>query len=262
MGFVKTADELARLERPLTTPRFVNGQSLRVDFLTDPDWLESVLPPPLTPADTPRMTAMVGRWQSNCVGDYNGGAIYVAARHGDIEGDYVLSMWMNTDKAIIFGRDVFGEPKKQGHGQIYRSGERMTAWCERDGVKLIQLDVTLEAHHGATTLTGNNFNYKSRPAADGVGLQEDAILTLAVGRRELTTNSEGSGALKLTGTVHDPLDEIKVLEVLRGAYGEGNLLSRCSAVATVPAADFLPYHYGRHDDWSVLDSEYPAWRTT
>ena len=32
----------------------------------------------------PRVRAMVGRWQSNCVGDFYGGSIYVAARH---EGD-------------------------------------------------------------------------------------------------------------------------------------------------------------------------------
>ncbi len=56
---------------------------------------------------------MIGRWQSNCVGDYCGGAIYVAARHEGVEGDYVLAMYMDADPAIIFGRDLFGEPKKQ-----------------------------------------------------------------------------------------------------------------------------------------------------
>jgi hypothetical protein len=26
-------------------------------------------------------------------------------------------------------------------------------------------------------------------------------------------------------------------------------------VATTPADVFLPYHHGRHDDWSALDTE-------
>ena len=56
---------------------------------------------------------MIGRWQSNCVGDYCGGALYVAARHEGVEGDYVLAMYMDADPAIVFGRDLFGEPKKR-----------------------------------------------------------------------------------------------------------------------------------------------------
>ena len=55
---------------------------------------------------------MVGRWQSNCVGDFFGGAIYVAARHDGIDGDYVLAMYMDGDSPTIYGRDLFGEPKK------------------------------------------------------------------------------------------------------------------------------------------------------
>ena len=59
---------------------------------------------------------------------------------------------MNSDKAIIFGREVFGELKKHGIGQVYRAGDRMNAWCERNDVKLIELDVMLDKHHGPTKL--------------------------------------------------------------------------------------------------------------
>jgi hypothetical protein len=43
------------------------------------------------------VTARVGRWRSNCVADFAGGAIYVAARHKNIEAAYVLAMFMDTD---------------------------------------------------------------------------------------------------------------------------------------------------------------------
>jgi hypothetical protein len=39
---------------------------------------------------------------------------------------------------------------------------------------------------------------------------------------------------------------------------ECDLIGACQAVATVPAATFLPYHHGRHDDWSALDTESAA----
>jgi len=62
MGFVKRPEEIVRIEHALSHPRFVNGEMLSVDFLTDPDVVAHVLPPPLEPADTPRVTAMIGRW--------------------------------------------------------------------------------------------------------------------------------------------------------------------------------------------------------
>src|ERR1051325_10620539 len=107
MGFVKTAEEIARIEHALSHPRFVNGEMLSVEFLSDPDFVAAVLPPPLEPAGTPAVNAMVGRWQSNCVADFFGGAIYVAARHEGIEGRYVLAMYMDNDVPTIYGRDLF-----------------------------------------------------------------------------------------------------------------------------------------------------------
>ena len=120
MGFVKTPEEITRIEHALRHPRFVNGEMLSVDFLTEPEFAAAVLPPPLEPADTPRVTAMVGRWQSNCVGDFYGGAIYVAARHEDVDGSYVLAMYMDGDVPMIYGRDLFGEPKKLARSGLHR----------------------------------------------------------------------------------------------------------------------------------------------
>jgi acetoacetate decarboxylase len=85
MGFVKTPEEVARIEKVASHPRFVGSEMLTIDFLTTPEFVASVLPPGLEPATEPLVTAMVGRWRSNCVGDYAGGAIYLMARHKTIE---------------------------------------------------------------------------------------------------------------------------------------------------------------------------------
>jgi acetoacetate decarboxylase len=255
MGFVKTPDEIARIEHALSNPRFVNGEMLTVDFLADPAFVAEVLPPPLEPADEPRLTAMVGRWQSNCVGDFCGGAIYVAARHEGVEGNYVLAMYMDSDAATIYGRDLFGEPKKIARSALYRHGDHFTGWVERGGVRLIELRCDLPRDLGASEGEGVNFNFKARPAADGIGLEEDAILTLATFQTTLRVAREGTGTLALAGNVHDPLHEIPVESIVRGAFVECDLIAECRAVATVPAERFIPYHHGRHDDWSALDTE-------
>jgi acetoacetate decarboxylase len=259
MGFVKTPDEVARIERAITHPRFVNGEMLTVDFLTDPAFVAEVLPPPLEPADVPRVTAMVSRWQSNCVGDFASAAIYVAARHDGGDGDYVLAMYMDGDVPIIYGRDVFGEPKKLGQSRLYRrSGNEFCGHLDRNGVRLIDLRADLPTDLGPSEGDGVNFNFKARPAADGVGLEDDAILTRAVFHQTVRLGREGTGTVTFGGTVHDPLDEIPIESFTRALFVECDLIAQCRAVATTPADTFLPYHHGRHDDWSALDTENAA----
>lgn len=255
MGYVKTAQEIARIEHALSHPRFVNGEMLSVDFLTDPEVVAQILPPPLTPSDTPALNAMVGRWQSNCVGDFSGGAIYVEACHGDVTGRYVLSMWMDGDVPTIYGRDLFGEPKKLAESRLHRSGDRSTAWLQRGGVRLMELSADLAEDRGRSETGGVNFNFKARPSADGIGLEEDAILTMATFETIIRVHKVGTGSLTLRGTVHDPVDTLPIRSIVGAAYIECDLIAHCEKVATTPADVFLPYHHGRHDDWSALDTE-------
>jgi hypothetical protein len=59
MGFVKTPEEVARIEKVASHPRFVGSEMLTIDFLTSPEFVASVLPPGLEPATEPLGTAMV-----------------------------------------------------------------------------------------------------------------------------------------------------------------------------------------------------------
>ncbi len=254
MGFVRTAEELAAIERVISEPQFVSGERLTVEFLTDRETYERLLPPPLEPADAPLVVVGVGRWRSNCVGDYAGGSISLAARHQGVTGGFAVSMWMDSEPAIAFGRDVFGEPKKLASSNLFRDGGRVHAWIDRHGERLVAITGDLGDDLGPGETERVAFNYRSRPAAEGIGLDGPAVLTAARFTTTIRSRREGSGSVELTGTVHDPLDEIRVASVLRAEYQEHDLVARCEAVATVPAEAFLPYHYGRIDDILALNS--------
>lgn len=255
MGFVKTREEIARLEQIVSNPRFVNAEMLQIDFLTDPATVARLLPPTLQPVDTPLVTASVGRWQSNCAGDFEGGAVHLAAKHGDIEAGYVLAMYMNWDAPIIFGREVFGEPKKLARMGMNHRGTAMSGWVERYGRRIFELSAELGPDLGPSRSKSANFNIKVFPATNGIGLQGDAILTLAEYDVDLSVNRIGSGSVSLFGGPHDPLQEIEVGEIVRAAYVEGHLISKASDIGKIPAQEYLPYYYGRIDDWSLLDTE-------
>jgi acetoacetate decarboxylase len=250
VGFVKTADEIARIEAVVANPSFSGAQALSVEFLTEPGFLEEVLPPPLEPAEQPRMRAMVGRWQSNCVGDFSGGAVYIGVRHEGIAGDYNFFQYMETEAPVIFGRDVFGEPKKVARAAMRRRGDHFTGSLERGGVRIVELEAAdMTRDLGPGLHKRSSFNFKSRPAANGHGLEEDAILTRADLLSEVRVALEGTGALRFRGTADEPLDQIPVVRILRATYTEADQAGHCNAIARVPAADFLPFHHSRNDHW-------------
>ena len=99
-------------------------------------------------------------------------------------------------------------------------------------MRLIELHGLLSTDLGASESEGVNFNFKARPAADGIGLEEDAILTRATFETSVSAAREGAGSVVLRGTVHDPLDELPVRAVLRGVFMECDLIGSCEAVAT------------------------------
>jgi acetoacetate decarboxylase len=251
VGYVKTPHEIERIEQQLSAPRW-RGEWLSVSYLTDESTHRRLLPPPLRPAAEPIATVTVGRWQSDLLGDFAGGTLSLAARHGDVEGGYVLVIYMDVEPPIVFGRDLFGEPKKLGASGLVRDGDHVRAWVERHGVRLIDLRSDLGEDRGPSRSERTTFNFKARTAAHGRGLEEDAILTHTRFDVALQALRTGTGSVTLGSGPHDPVGEVEVLEIRRAAYGEDESVAHCRAAATVPGEDFLPYHYGRQDDWLAL----------
>ena len=254
MSLVRSADEIRAMQRCMANPRFLNAQMLQVEFLSTPEAVSEVLPPGLEPLAEPTVVAALGRWQSNCVGDFSGGAIYVACSAGNIEGAYTLAMFMNTDSSVVFGRDVFGEPKKIAQMALAPRSGGMTGWIERHGKRLIEIEADLGEDQGPIRGKRARFNVKATPSADGIGLEHDAVVTVADFELDFWTSRAGSGVLRLGGTIHDPLDELDVVEVRRATYVEGDLSARARSLFTIPVAEFLPYALGRLDYWPALDT--------
>ena len=253
-SFVASPAEIAAVQAVIQKPRFTNCQMLSVVSATDPAWLRQVIPAPLEPnGDTVRV--MVGRWQSNCVGDFDGAGIYVPARFGDIEGEYVLAMYMDVDSAILYGREVFGEPKKQAASRTHIWEKKARGVVDRFGKRIITLEVDLTEDRGVTDGKGVNFNIKAQPASNGIGLEGDATLTVADFDVHFGTYLGGTGKVKLESTDHDPLGSIPLGEVRDAFWQVGDLHAEARSVAKIPAADFAPYFYARVDDYSLMTTD-------
>ena len=143
--------------------------------------MREVLPPPLEPAAEPLVTVGIGTLgRSNCVGAFDGGMLCVRARYKDVEGDFCLAMPMSTDVAIIFGRELYGEPKKQARVQLKSDGDVVRASVERFGTVYMSLEARLTENVPIDGPTyADRFHFKFMHAANGRGLEFDPILVHA-----------------------------------------------------------------------------------
>ncbi len=256
MGFVKSADEIEAIQATLSEPRFLSAKLLSVQYLTRPDIVAHVLPPGLEPTDQPLATLIIGHWgRSSVCHAFSGACFYVQARHGDLVGDYCLSMQMSSDAAIIFGREVFGEPKKHGITQLDRDGDRLSGSVTRYCRPIIEVEAQMQATVANPPAGFTNFHYKFLPKCDGNGLEWDPILVMASFRIFNAHSESGTATLSLANTRLDPLGEIEIVEMVGASYTECDTAAHCRELARVPQADFLPYAYAKLDDYAVMNNE-------
>jgi acetoacetate decarboxylase len=225
---------------------------LSVSYLTRPEIVREILPPPLEPASEPLVTVSVCTFgDSNCVGPFDGGVVDVLARYKGIEANHCLAMPMSTDVAIIFGRELFGEPKKQARVRLESDGDVVRGTLERFGIQYIQLEARLTENvpiNGPTR--SGRFHFKFTHAANGRGLEFDPIVILAQFRNEAKVIRRGTGKVTFKASHHDPLNEIEIVELRGASYLQGDIYAEAKAIGTVDAKRFLPYAFQNIDDYA------------
>lgn len=248
--YVKTADEIAKIREINATPAFLEARSLAISFMTDPDVVREILPPPLRPAAEPAASVSVYRiGRSNCVGAFDGASINVACTYNGEPGLYCVTMPMSTDTAIVFGRELYAEPKKLADCRLDVDLPRVRGTVTRHGITYIELNGVFEdelAPVGRESVS-KHYYFKYLPDAEK-GLAFDPQLVCVTHRGVTHKAVRGNGQITFRESRHDPVVDIPVVEVLGASYSESETHTRAQVVATVRADDFLPYAFAKHDD--------------
>ncbi|MFG2006406.1 acetoacetate decarboxylase family protein [Spirillospora sp. NPDC048911] len=216
---------------------------------TDPDAVAQVLPPPLKPAGRSLARATISRVELPGGHVLGAGSVAVRAVHDGREGDYPLVMPMTTERALIGGREVFGEPKKLGEVVVRRDGDRVSAELARHGVSFVVVagEVTEEL-----PLPGPHenldFYFKFLPAPDGDGLDGDAALVHCTRRGRTRSLHRVAGEVVLNESPYDPVADLPVRRLVEITLGERTSVQEGRIVERVAAEAVLPFVHQRYDD--------------
>ncbi len=260
LRYVKTLEEVRRLQKLYAAPEFERTRAISASFRTDPEVIAAVLPPPLEPTDEPLASAsasFIG--VSNTLQPFGAGGLSVRCRYEDMVGNYAITMPMSTDSAVIFGRELYGEPKKLADINVRRDGDEITGTVERYGITYIEIrGRAVEQLEAGESRDSSQFYFKFMPAPDGNGFDNDPVLVRVrhTGRTRLLERLDGE--LFLRESPHDPVADVPVRELLSVNYAEGDTYTHGEILTRVPGESFLPYMFSRVDDLELLATEAEA----
>lgn len=250
MGFVKTAAEVAEMEELFSKGQFTT-ESITVEFETTNEFLREVLPPCFDLPEKPICYANVSQWQSALCGEFDCGIIYLGCSYKGVEGTTMLTLFVSGDMPVTIGREMWGEGKKTGTARLYRDGNEVYGYCERNGVRLIEVEAILGPDLGPQKREMFDWELKAQPHTTGFGFQNEVVISCLNVAEDFHVTREGTGTLKLAGTDMDPLHTIPVVSVGAVSYGEG------ACCWTIPSwevlkddVDYRPWFYGqKYDDF-------------
>ncbi len=151
--------------------------TLVATYLTDPEVIAAVLPPPIGPGAEPLVKVTVATVDIAGYPTFGAGSFSVRARHEGTDGYYALLMPMTTEQSVIGGRETFGEPKKLGAVDLDRDGDRITGTFARMGVEIVNVSGRIGPELALPdTETRTDFYLKFLPSPDGKGFDSDPAL--------------------------------------------------------------------------------------
>jgi len=228
-------------------PNFTGINALNVVFETTPEFVREVLPPPLEPTAAPLVTISM-----QITDQYKGMTCLVASRYKNIEGNFGLGYVMNSDTAVIFGRELWGEPKKVGKTKITRNGDELIGTVERYGQELIRIKATVkQAKTAPATTVMECFHFKYSIKPDATGIEDVRLVNVTFKSQVQALEVCEVNQIKLTETVMDVYGNIPIVKIIGGSYSQYDTMGSGKYLAEVDAEAFLPYAFANHDDYRI-----------
>jgi acetoacetate decarboxylase len=223
------------------------SKNLVVYYETDPAIIAAVLPRPLEPTE-PHVRLNFAQVDMPDGQPLSAGTFSVKCRHGDLEGAYDLLMIMNTEAAVLGGRDTFGEPKKIGQASVENDGENVRAVMSRKGVDIVEVQGKVAEQLEPEALN-ERFAFYYKFLLDPAGGRFDGDPSLVHVRRtqEDRIRQRVDGEVILRESPFDPVIDLPVRSIVSMIYTENHQTQTGRIVGEVPSEWVWPFRHQRYD---------------
>lgn len=247
--YAAQTQDLTQQEPAKTETAQAWSQSVAAVYETDPEIVAAILPKPLEPADEPIVRASIS---SVKMGDLEFGAGWfgVNARHEGTDGAYALLMPMSAERAVIGGREMYGEPKKLADITVNRDGDSISGSVSRAGVVVWEINgkVTGELEAGPENKLDFYFQFLLSP--DGKGFTDEPALVYCHKEAMLRSKESVEGELILGESPLDPVADLPVRRMLSITTSERQTSQRGEIVSRVPSEWIIPFAHQRYDNFT------------
>lgn len=251
---------------------YYDAETLGALWLTTPEAVKELLPPPLEPMEVPLLLGYVARFPKTSFDTpYMMGGLFMFCKYKGEVGSYVLSAPENDDFPVFSGREILGYPKKMAHLEMSRDGNTMNAFIERRGVRLFEINANLDGQpnspmaadilaqmSGPQDPTGEkppetdgiNFLFKyAHAAAAGKDFEWPPVIVRQVTRQRLQGMELGNAQVTLKPSSCDsPWGKVPVAQMLGATYMKShNTMMPPSVLGEVDEKAFLPYSYLKYE---------------
>jgi acetoacetate decarboxylase len=222
-------------------------------WLTDPELIAAVLPPPLEPGPEPLVRLTITTVKMPGLPAFGAGWFGVQARHADRVGEYPLFMPMTTEQSVLGGRDTYGEPKKIGEVWATRDGERVEAGIARVGFTVCEIRGRITDTRAPYEKEKTDFWFKISPSAERPGeLDQDPLLVYGEKTEKSRVHETIDGEVVLKDSPLDPIADLVIRRMVDLNWTERASTQVGRVIGPVPRANLVPYIHQRFDDLSVL----------
>jgi acetoacetate decarboxylase len=159
-------------------------------------------------------------------GAYGESAVHVPVRHAasGTEGAYSPLLFVESDGAVAAGREVYGQPKKEGRIEVGPVGDLLVGRVWRNGIDVVTATMPYKQRAGTPddlerhARFRTNINLKVIPAVDGAGAAVRELTARAFEDVVVHEVWRGPGTLELRPNAQAPVHLLPVREVVEAFH--------------------------------------------
>lgn len=191
--------------------------------------VDPILPEGVSPSGGDPLGAVwISRYPMSTVGPYNEALIAV-----QVEGDfgvayYIPYIYVTNDAALAAGREVAGAPKKIASIDLRQEGSTVVGWAKRGGMEVevhVRLEYKVDEGFISGLLPEDGVPLLSLRMLPRVG-ETPGLAQAVLWRSKIFFNRKldsisalgGSSKVVLKGSVEDPINRLRIKEVVQGLY--------------------------------------------